>query len=133
MADERDPGFGSRNILTAALVLILCIFGPLDHSWPAWLAIRIGYLIAIPTVTRLLLNWIWKRCSPTEKTEDRFERALYAVMAGILATWAIQSIETPIKFPDPQWGGVALILFFAGAAFYRSVLGGERLLPRWWE
>ena len=31
---------------------------------------------------------------------------LYAVTAGIFAILAIQTIETPIKIPDPHWAEV---------------------------
>lgn len=98
-------------------------------SYPAWLAIRIGYLIAIPTVARLLLNWIWKSCSPTKEAEDRFERSLYAVTAGIFVSLAIQAIETPIKIPDEYWGEVFIDLMFAWFAFGRSVVS-EESIPR---
>jgi len=136
MASERDPGLVARNYLTAALVLILLIWGPLDHSWPAWLAIRTGYLIAIPVATWWLLKWIWKAWQPDSATEERFERALYALTAGALLGLAAYDGSAKTHVGGPEWdpavlGGpdkarIGMELLFAGIAFWLSVRGKEK-------
>ena len=60
---------GCRNYLVGVLVFVLLIWGPIDHSWPAWLAIRTGYLIAIPLATWFLLAWIWRVWQPDAASE----------------------------------------------------------------
>ena len=32
-----------RNYLAGTIFIVLLVWGPIDHSWPVWLAIRIGY------------------------------------------------------------------------------------------
>ena len=66
----------ARKYLVFIVAVVLLIWGPIDDSWPAYLAIRIGYLIAIPLATWFLLGWIWKVWMPDADSEDRLERAL---------------------------------------------------------
>ena len=47
---------GSRKYLVGVLVVALLIWGPIDHSWPAWLLIRIGRVIAIVCLTSVLIS-----------------------------------------------------------------------------
>ena len=59
----------NREYIAMAVAIILLLWGPIDHSWPFWLAIRIGYLILIPLFTWFLLGLIWKAWQPNEKGE----------------------------------------------------------------
>ena len=80
---------GARKYLVGVLVVVLLIWGPIDHSWPAWLLIRMGYLIAIPLATWFLLGWIWRVWQPDAATEDRLERALGGATGGVFVVMAI--------------------------------------------
>jgi len=147
MADERDPGLVARYYLTFAIALILLIYGPIDRSWPAWIAIRIGYVFAIPIAALMLLNWIWKMLKPCKAAEERFERALYALTAGFFLGLAhhdgsaknhhgntgvavtrddIIEYGDDIVIPGPDKTRVGMDLLFAGIAFWHSVKGEEK-------
>ena len=136
MENQRHPGLVARNYLTAALVLILLIWGPLDHSWPAWLAIRTGYLIAIPVATWWLLKWIWKAWQPDIAIEERIVRALFAATAGGLLVTALNEGSAKTHVGGPEWdrevlpgpdlAGLLMVLLFAGIFFWLSVLGEEK-------
>ena len=117
---------GARNYVVGVLVVILLIWGPLDHSWPAWFAIRTGYLIAIPLLTWFLLGSIWKVWQPDGATEERLERAFGGATGGALVVLAIlaamahthigntewvrtrdglEPVGDDIVLPGPNWGG----------------------------
>ena len=72
---------GSRKFLVGAFFVVLQIWGPIDHSWPAWLPIRIGYLIVLPLAAWFLLKWIWGVWQPDPVIEKRLERTLGGVTA----------------------------------------------------
>ena len=122
----QSQSMGARKYIVGAIVVVLLIWGPLDHSWPAWLAIRTGYLIAIPVAAWFLLGWIWRMWQPDRATEDRFERALGAVTAGVFVVLAILDGKlTHGVFPHPGWEKVGFDLLFAGIAFWFSVAKRE--------
>jgi hypothetical protein len=79
----------SRKYLVGVTAVVLLIWGPIDHSWPAWLAIRLGYLFVIPLITWFLLGWIWKVWQPDEETENRLYRSLIGATAGVLLIFAV--------------------------------------------
>ena len=133
---------GSRKYLVGVLVAALLIWGPLDHSWPAWFAIRMGYLIAIPVAAWFLLGWIWRAWQPDAPTENRFERALGGATAGAFTVLAIiegmadthigntmwvrtrdgmEAVGDDIALPGPDWANVLMLLGVAGFAFWFSV------------
>lgn len=123
---SRECGMGARIYIVGVIVVALLIWGPLDHSWPAWFAIRTGYLIAIPVAASFLLGWIWRMWQPDRATEDRFERALYAGTAGVFVYLAILDGKlTHGVIPHPGWQKVGGYLFFAGIAFWFSVAKRE--------
>lgn len=136
----------SRKYLVAVLVAALLIWGPLDHSWPAWFAIRSGYLIAIPVAAWFFLGWIWKVWQPDAATETRFEHALGGATAGVFVVLAIleamadshigntmwvrtrdgmEAVGDDIVLPGPDWGNVLMLLAVAGVAFWFSVAKRE--------
>lgn len=136
----------SRNYLIAILVAVLLIWGPIERSWPAWFAIRLGYLIAIPVTAWFFLGWIWRIWQPDAVTENRFERALSGTTAGLFVVFAIitamakthlgntQSVQTrdgveavgdDVVLPGPNWGYVFMLLAIAGFAFWLSVAKRE--------
>lgn len=80
-----------RNYTAWTMLVILLIWGPINHSWPGWLAIRIGYLIFIPLIIWWVLKWIWDYWRPDIKLEDTAER----IGAGIicLGLWTLAVLE----------------------------------------
>jgi hypothetical protein len=71
----------SRKYIIGALVVALLIWGPIDHSWPAWFAIRMGYLVVIPLATWFLLGWLYRAWQPNVVS---LERALAGATGRVL-------------------------------------------------
>lgn len=136
----------SRKYIVGVLVAVLLIWGPLDHSWPAWFAIRMGYLIVIPVAAWFFVGWIWRIWQPDVATENRFERALGGATAGVFVVLAIlaamaethigntewiqtrdgiEAVGDDIVLPGPDRGNVMMLLAFAGFAFWFSVAKRE--------
>lgn len=91
---------GSRKYIVGVVAVALLIWGPLDHSWPAWLAIRIAYLILIPVATWFLLGWIWERWQPDPETERQLQsariEAIKLIGIAVAATTAILHFFAPL-------------------------------------
>lgn len=132
-----------RNYLVGTIFMVLLIFGPIDDTWTAWLAIRIGYLILIPLTVWLLLSWILNKWMPNDKTESLLIRILSVINSIALFPLAIleatskthigntQYIETrdgieavgdDILLPGRDWGSVLIILLFAGIVLWYGVI-----------
>jgi hypothetical protein len=128
------------------LVVVLLIWGPIDHAWPAWLLIRTGYLIAIPLATWFLLGWIWRVWQPDSATENRLERALGGATGGVFVVMAIlaamadthigntmwvrtrdgmEAVGDDIVLPGLDWGNVFVLIVLAGLAFWFSIAKRE--------
>jgi hypothetical protein len=91
-----------RNYLAGTIFVILLIWGPIDHSWPVWLAIRIGYLILIPFLVWLLLGWVWNYWQPTAKIEITLERILSGLICIALFTLAILEATSKTQIGNTQ-------------------------------
>lgn len=92
-----------RNYLAGTIFAILLIWGPIDHSWPAWLAIRIGYLIIVPLVIWLLLGWVWNLWDPNNKLEITLERMLSGIICIVLLVLATLEAISKIHIGNDQW------------------------------
>lgn len=110
----------SRGYIVGVLVFVLLIWGPIDHSWPAWFLIRTGYLIAIPGAAWFLLGWIWKMWQPDAVTEDRLARALGAATAGVLLVGAMQA-ATSDSHTGNNWVLFYTFIVLAGVGFWFSI------------
>ena len=127
----------SRKYIVVIVVVALAFWGPIDHSWPAWLPIRTGYLIGMPVAAWFLLGWIWKAWQPDAAAEDRLQRALAAATAGVLAILAIlaarvESHTNVDEFGDnhvvlagPDWLKVIMLIAAAGFALWFSITKKE--------
>lgn len=130
---------GSRLYIVGALVIVLLIWGPIDYSWPAWLAIRIGYLIAIPLFALFVLHLIWKTWKPDDAAEDRLVRTLAGLTAGLFLAFAffegtakthvgntqwvqthdgMEAVGDDIILPGPDRENVIMLIAAAGFAFW---------------
>ena len=80
-----------RKYIVGLVAVVLLIWGPLDHSWPWWFAIRIGYLILIPLGTWFLLGWLWQDRQPQSDPElnDARMEAIKPIAISTAATIAI--------------------------------------------
>jgi hypothetical protein len=135
-----------RKYLVGALVFALIVWGPIDYSWPSWLAIRIAYLIAIPLATWFLLVWIWRVWQPDAATENRLKRVLAGATAGALLVLAIfeamadthvgntnwvrtydgmEAVGDWIILQGPDWVTVVILLVASGFSFWISILKTE--------
>ena len=127
-------------------MVVLMIWGPIDHSWPACLAIRTGYLIGIPLLALFVLHLIWKSWRPDEAAEDRLQRTLAGVTAGLFIVFAflagtakthvgntewvqthdgMEAVGDDVVLPGPDGEMVILMLVVAGFAFWLSVTKTE--------
>ena len=132
-----------RNYLAGTIFAVLLIWGPIDHSWPAWLAIRIGYLVLIPLIIWLLLGWVWNFWQPGNKVEFALERLLSGIICAALFTLAVleaiskthigntkviqtrdgmEAVGDDIVLPGPDWGNVVVILIIALLVLWFGVL-----------
>lgn len=139
---KRRQQVNSRMYLVGVLVVVLLIWGPLDNSRLAWVAIRIAYLILAPVAAWFVLKWIWKVWQPDAATETRFERALAGAIAGVLVVLAVlaatekthigntkwvrtrdgmEAVGEDIVLPGPDWQVVLALAAFAVVAFTLSV------------
>ncbi len=133
---------GSRKYIVGVVAVALLIWGPIYHSWPAWLAIRIAYLILVPLATWFILGWIWKAWQPDIHTERRLQRTLAGTTAGVLLVFAIiqatadthvgntkwiqtrdgmEAVGEDIVLTGPDWGTVVMLLVASGLAFWLSI------------
>jgi hypothetical protein len=132
-----------KSYLSGTIFWILLIWGPIDHSNQFGLAIRIGYLILIPLIIWLLLNWVWNRWQPNIKSEIILERILSAIIGIALFVFAYfeaistthigntQQIQTRDGMEDvgeyvtiqgANWGNVFLLIIAALLVFWFGVL-----------
>jgi hypothetical protein len=131
-----------RKYLVGVLAFVLLIWGPIDHSWPAWFLIRALYLIAVPTAAWFILSWIWKVWRPDQSIENRLTRTLAGATAGALFVGAILAAQTDHHFectqvvraldgyecvgdyvlvPGADWGQALILTLAAGFAFWYGV------------
>ena len=143
---------GSRKYIVGVIAVALLIWGPLDYSWPAWLAIRTAYLILVPLATWFVLGWIWKAWQPDPRTEKRLQRSLASATAGVLLVFAIiqatadthmgntqlirtrdgiEAVGDYIVLPGPDWGNVIMLLIASGVAFWLSISNRESDQQEW--
>jgi hypothetical protein len=92
-----------RNYLAGTIFVILLIWGPIDDSWPVWLAIRIGYLILIPLLVWLLVSWVWSYWQPNDKVEITLERILSGLICIALFTLSILKATSKTHIENTQW------------------------------
>lgn len=93
----------SRKFIIGIIFIALLIWGPIDHSWPAWLVIRIGYLIVIPILAGLLFKWIWRIWQPNSELEDRLIRALVSATSGVMFVLAIFELTSDTHIGNTKW------------------------------
>lgn len=119
-----------RNYLTGIILVVLLIWGPIEHSWSAWLAIRIGYLIFIPLIIWLLLALVWNHWQPNNKLESTLVRILSAIISIALFVLAVleaisvthlgntqlirtrdgmEAVGDDIVLQGPDWGQVFVL------------------------
>jgi succinate dehydrogenase hydrophobic anchor subunit len=136
-----------RNYLAGAIFAVLLIWGPIDHSWPAWLAIRSGYLILVPLVVWFLVGWLWNHWQPNKKLEITLERILsgticiaifvLAVLEAISEThigntlWirtrdGMEAVGDDIVLQGPDWGNVFVLVLIAVVFLWLSVKKGPK-------
>lgn len=137
----------ARQYIMGLIVAVLLFWGPIDQSWPAWFAIRVGYLIAIPLAAWFILRWIWKQWKPDAQAEDRLLRSLTAATGCVLVVMAItealadhhigntlwiqtrdgrEAVGDDIVSPGPDWGNVFMFVIAAGFAFWFSMDKSEK-------
>lgn len=137
-------GTGIRQFLVGLFAAVLLVFGPIDHSWPFWLGIRTGYLVALPVALWFLLRFVWVRWQPDSADEDRLKRTVAGALGGALLVGGVlvaqaayhdvctQTVNTRdgsecvgdyvrVKGPD-----VVQVVFMFGAASVALWLGMRR-------
>ncbi len=132
-----------RNYFAGTILAVLLIWGPIDHSWPAWLAIRTGYLILVPLAIWFLFGWIWNYFQPSRKFEITLERILSGVIFIGLLTLAVleatskthigntqwvttrdgmEAVGDEVVVQGPSWGNVLIIVIIAALFLWFGVL-----------
>jgi len=136
----------SQKYLVGVVFIALLIWGPIDHSWPAWLVIRISYLILIPIIVWFLLIWIWRVWRPNAEAEDRLVRALTSATSGVLfllaslelmsdthignTSWiqtpeGMESVGDDIIVHGPDWGAAIILFVLCALSFWYSISSRE--------
>jgi hypothetical protein len=92
-----------KNYLAGTIFVILLIWGPINHSWRFWLAVRTGYLILIPFLVWLLLGLVWNYWQPNDKVEISLKRILSGLICVVLFTLAIFEAISKTHVGNTQW------------------------------
>lgn len=92
-----------RRYLIIVIIISLLIWGPIDHAWPAWLAIRLGYLVLIPLTVWFLLRWLWNIWNPNPHVEEVLERILSGLIAFFLFLMAIFEAKSDSHIGNTAW------------------------------
>lgn len=92
-----------RNYLAWTIFILLLIWGPINHSWTAWLLIRASYLILLPLLVWLLLKWIWDKWQPSRKIETALERILSCSIVVLLIILALIEANSKTHTENDQW------------------------------
>lgn len=132
----------SQKYLVGVVFISLLVWGPIDHSWPAWLVIRISYLIVIPVIVWFLLKWIWRIWQPNPDLEERLIRALVSATSGALFVLAIlelmsdthigntlwiqtregrEAVGEDIILRGPDWAAVIILFVLCAISFWYSI------------
>jgi hypothetical protein len=135
-----------RKCIVAGVVVALTLWGPLEHSWPAWLAIRLAYLVTVPVAVWFGLGYVWKIWRPDSAAENRLSRTLAGAVAGMLLVFAWLQLHRPYHFecteyarsidgqecvgddvalPGPDWSVVLMLVVASGGAFWVSARRNE--------
>jgi hypothetical protein len=92
-----------RGLITGTVFVILLIWGPINHSWPAWLFIRLAYLIIIPIAVSFLLKWIWNYWEPNTQNEDIAEKVASGIICLGLWTLAVLEVIAKTHIGNTHW------------------------------
>ena len=92
-----------RHRFIVAIIIALILWGPIDHTWPAWLVIRLGYLLIVPLVCWWILKWSWGYFKPDAKSEETLERILYAIFSLTLWTFATLAATSKAHWDNTRW------------------------------
>lgn len=136
----------SQKFIVGIVFIALLIWGPIDHSWPAWLAIRISYLIVFPVVIWFFLKWIWIIWQPNTELEDRLIRAIASATSGVFFVLAIlelvsnthigntmwiqtregrEAVGDDIILQGPDWVAAIILFILCAISFWHSISSRE--------
>jgi len=110
----------SQKFIVGVVLISLLIWGPIDHTWPSWLFIRISYFILIPVIVWFLLKWIWKIWQPNTELEDRLIKALVSATSGVLFSLAIIELIS-----NTNIGNTIILLVLCVVTFGYSISKNE--------
>ena len=116
-----------RDSLTGIIFFALLIWGPVDHNGKLGMITRICYVVLIPLIIWLSLNWIWKSQQVSEKTERILNRILSGVITIALIVFAlIEAFSINQSEGNSNWGNVFLLIVLAAFSFYVTISKGEK-------
>ncbi|RYE56001.1 MAG: hypothetical protein EOP48_09000 [Sphingobacteriales bacterium] len=131
------------NLLALTAFVALLLFGPINHDWPAYFLIRLGYLILVPGILWLLSRRILRSLSVSKAKEKLLERTLFAMIALTFLTFAIltalqknhvgntkyvryadgvEPVGDDILVAGADWGSVYVLLGLATVTFIVGVV-----------
>ena len=88
MSDEFGLSDKNRSYIVGIVFLALLIFGPVQ---PYGMAIRLGYLAAIPAVLWFALPYVGDMLDMDGLANDRLNRGITAAIAGMLTVASFQA------------------------------------------
>ena len=92
-----------RNYIVGTIFIIFLIWGPIDHEWPAWLFIRIGYLILIPVGVWFIVKWVWSTWLPTQDEENVIDKLFAGLISLGLWTLAVLKATSKTHIGNTKW------------------------------
>lgn len=134
--DEVGLSDGNRNLIVILVVILLLIFGPIE---PYGMVFRSVYLIIIPALIWLVLRYWGKKWGMDELTNDHLNRAIFALVAGMLLAGAYFSLTIKthleceqytrdgecvgdyVKVKGPDKSRVIISIIFASTAFWLAI------------
>lgn len=106
-----------KDLLAGIVFVALLLWGPIDHDGNFGMVIRFSYLIIIPIIFRISLNWIWTNKEISKKTEPKLLRIFSIIISLVLAVFAfIEAFSTTLHsdgIESRNWGNVFFLILFA--------------------
>lgn len=118
--------------------------GPIDHDSSYTLLIRGAYLILIPLLIWIILNWLWTKYKLTYKANEIMNRILSGLISLTLLIFSyfkyksdtyiknteyartsdggMEAVGNYIEVNGTDWAGIMILLIGAFLFFYLGVL-----------
>lgn len=99
-SDTSKLSEANTNLIVILIFISLLIFGPIE---PYGTYFRVAYLIIIPLLAWLILRYFNKKNAAGALANEYLNRAIYAVVAGILLCYAYSALTSKTHLECSQY------------------------------